>query len=132
MMKATHASTNLYSLAVVATATNNFKIQIGKGGFGPVYYGMLEDGQEVAIKIFDVKSSQGPSEFFNEGESSNLVLLIGYCLEDDQKMLIYEYMHKGSLYDHLYGDLSTSANEQLDWTTRLHIALDASQGNDLR
>ncbi|CAK9266691.1 unnamed protein product, partial [Sphagnum jensenii] len=58
----------------------------------------------------------------------NLVLLIGYCLEDDQQMLIYEYMHKGSLYDHLYGDLSTSANEQLDWTTRLHIALNASQG----
>jgi len=56
------------------------------------------------------------------------VSLIGYCLEDYQQMLIYEYMHKGSLYDHLYGHLSTSTNEQLDWTTRLHIALNASQG----
>ncbi|KAH8931037.1 hypothetical protein BDL97_19G001100, partial [Sphagnum fallax] len=105
---------NPYSLAEVIIATNNFNIQIGKGGFRPMYYGKLEDGREVAIKVLDVKSSQGPSEFFNE--------------EDDQQMLIYEYMHKGSLYDHLYGDLSTLANEQLDWTTRLHIALNASQG----
>ncbi|CAM6066110.1 unnamed protein product [Sphagnum tenellum] len=134
MMKAAHAGANPYSLAEVTIATNNFKIQIGKGGFGPVYYGKLEDGQEVAIKILDAKSSQGPSEFFNEvdvlsrASHRNLVLLIGYCLEDDQQMLIYEYMEKGSLYDHLYGDLSTSTNEQLDWTTRLHIALNASQG----
>ncbi|CAK9266655.1 unnamed protein product, partial [Sphagnum jensenii] len=125
---------NPYSLAEVIIATNNFNIQIGKGGFGPVYYGKLEDGREVAIKVLDVKSSQGPSEFFNEvdvlsrANHQNLVSLIGYCLEDDQQMLIYEYMHKGSLYDHLYGDLSTSTNEQLDWTTRLHIALNASQG----
>jgi hypothetical protein len=61
-----HVGTNPYSFAAVVTATNNFKIQIGKGGFGPVYYGTLEDGQEVAIKVLDVKSSQGPSEFFNE------------------------------------------------------------------
>ncbi|CAN5964123.1 unnamed protein product [Sphagnum jensenii] len=133
MMKVARAGGNPYSLAEVVTATNNFKIQIGKGGFGPVYYGKLEDGQEVAIKILDVKSSQGPSEFFNEVDilsrvnHRNLVSLIGYCLEDGQQMLIYEYMHKGSLCDHLYGDLSTSTNE-LDWTTRLHIALNASQG----
>ncbi|CAN5964077.1 unnamed protein product, partial [Sphagnum jensenii] len=128
------ARANPYSLAQVTIATDNFKIQIGKGGFGPMYYGKLEDGKEVAIKILDVKSSQGPSEFFNEVDilsrvsHRNLVSLIGYCLEDDQQMLIYEYMHKGSLCDHLYGDLSTSTNEQLDWTTRLHIALNASQG----
>ncbi|CAK9278262.1 unnamed protein product [Sphagnum jensenii] len=97
-------------------------------------YGKLEDGKEVAIKVLDVKSSQGPSEFFNEVDvlsrvsHRNLVSLIGYCLEDDQKMLIYEYMHKGSLCDHLYGHLSTSVNEQLDWTTHLHIAFNASQG----
>ncbi|CAN5964096.1 unnamed protein product, partial [Sphagnum jensenii] len=99
-------------------------------------------------------------DVLSRANHQNLVSLIGYCLEDDQQMLIYEYMHKGSLYDHLYGlsigylfadikvylyngaftldvksmlienvgDLSTSANEQLDWTTRLHIALNASQG----
>ncbi|CAK9870025.1 unnamed protein product [Sphagnum jensenii] len=129
-----HVGVNPYSLAQVIIATDNFRIQIGKGGFGPVYYGILEDGQEVAVKVLDVKSSQGPSEFFYEVDvlskvnHRNLVSLIGYCLEDDQQMLIYEYMHKGSLYDHLYGNLSTSTNEQLDWTTRLHIALNASQG----
>ncbi|CAK9254098.1 unnamed protein product, partial [Sphagnum jensenii] len=134
MVKSAHGGANPYSLAQVTIATNNFEIQIGKGGFGPVYYGKLEDGREVAVKVLDVKSSQGPSEFFNEVDvlsrvnHRNLVSLIGYCLEDDQQMLIYEYMHKGSLYDHLYGDLSTSDNEQLDWTTRLHIALNASQG----
>ncbi|KAH8936918.1 hypothetical protein BDL97_17G111600 [Sphagnum fallax] len=134
MVKPAHGGANPYSLAQITIATDNFKIQIGKGGFGPVYYGKLEDGREVVVKIFDVKSSQGPSEFFNEVDvlsrvnHRNLVSLIGYCLEDDQKMLIYEYMHKGSLYDHLYGHLSTSANEQLDWITRLHIALNASQG----
>jgi len=61
-----HVGANPYSLAQITTATDNFKIQIGKGGFGPVYYGKLEDGQEVAVKILDVKSSQGPSKFFNE------------------------------------------------------------------
>ncbi|CAM6041542.1 unnamed protein product [Sphagnum compactum] len=134
MVKSAHGGANPYSLAEVTIATDKFKTQIGRGGFGPVYYGKLEDGQEVAIKVLDVKSSQGPSEFFNEVDvlsrvsHRNLVSLIGYCLEDDQQMLIYEYMHKGSLYDHLYGDVSRSVNEQLDWTTRLHIALNASQG----
>jgi hypothetical protein len=61
-----HVGANPYSLAQVTLATDNFKTQIGKGGFGSVYYGLLEDGQEVAIKVLDVKSSQGPSEFFNE------------------------------------------------------------------
>ena len=61
-----HVGANPYSLADVIIATNNFKIQIGKGGFGPVYYGKLEDGREVAIKVLDIKSSRGPSEFFNE------------------------------------------------------------------
>jgi hypothetical protein len=66
MVKSVHGGANPYSLAQVTIATDNFKIQIGKGGFGPMYYGKLEDGQEVAIKVLDVKSSQGPSEFFNE------------------------------------------------------------------
>jgi hypothetical protein len=61
-----HVGANPYSLAEIAIATNNFKIQIGKGRFGLVYYGKLEDGQEVAIKVLDVKSNQGPSKFFNE------------------------------------------------------------------
>jgi len=61
-----HVGANPYSFAQVTIAINNFKIQIGKGGFGPMYYGKLEDGKEVAIKVLDAKSNQGPSEFFNE------------------------------------------------------------------
>jgi hypothetical protein len=61
-----HVGANPYSLAQVTIATNNFQIQIGKGGLGHVYYGKLEDGQEVAVKVLDVKSSQRPFEFFNE------------------------------------------------------------------
>ncbi|KAH9571063.1 hypothetical protein CY35_02G073600 [Sphagnum magellanicum] len=105
-----------------------------RGGFGHVYYGKLEDGRDVAIKELDVKSTQGPSEFFNEVDvlsrvsHRNLVSLIGYCHEDNRQMLIYEYMHKGSLRDHLYGDLSTLTIEQLDWKTRMNIALNAAQG----
>ncbi|CAM6043068.1 unnamed protein product [Sphagnum compactum] len=130
MMKSTHRGAKPYSLDEVV-ATNNFKTIIGKGGFGPVYYGKLEDGQDVAIKELDVKSTQGPSEFFNEVDvlsrvsHRNLVSLIGYCHEDNRKMLIYEYMHKGSLRDHLYATLTI---EQLDWKTRMNIALNAAQG----
>jgi len=61
-----HVGAKFYSLAEVTIASDNFKTMIGKGGFGHVYYGKLEDGQEVAIKVLDVKSTQGPSEFFNE------------------------------------------------------------------
>ncbi|CAN5965854.1 unnamed protein product [Sphagnum jensenii] len=134
MMKSSHQGAKPYSLDEVIVATNNFKTMIGKGGFGNVYYGKLEDGQEVAIKELDVKSTQGPSEFFNEVDilsrvsHRNLVSLIGYCHEDDRKMLIYEYMHNGTLRDHLYGDLSTLTIEQLDWKTRMNIALNAAQG----
>ncbi|CAM6065270.1 unnamed protein product [Sphagnum tenellum] len=116
-----------YSVAEVTVASDNFKTIIGKGGFGHVYYGKLEDGQEVAIKVLDVKSTQGPSEFFNEVDvlskvsHRNLVSLIGYCHEDNQQMLIYEFMHKGSLRDHLYA-------EKLDWKSRLNIALNAARG----
>jgi hypothetical protein len=66
MMKSSHRGAKPYSLDEVIVATNNFKTIIGKGGFGHVYYGKLEDGQDVAIKKLDVKSTQGPSEFFNE------------------------------------------------------------------
>ncbi|CAK9202717.1 unnamed protein product, partial [Sphagnum troendelagicum] len=127
MMKSSRQSAKFYSLAEVTAASDNFKTMIGKGGFGHVYYGKLEDGQEVAIKVLDVKSTQGPSEFFNEVDvlsrvsHRNLVSLIGYCHEDNQQMLIYEFMHKGSLRDHLYV-------ERLDWKSRMNIALNAAQG----
>jgi senescence-induced receptor-like serine/threonine-protein kinase len=54
-----------YTSGEVVAATQNFQREIGRGGFGRVYYGRL-DGQEVAIKVLDIKSSQGPEEFLNE------------------------------------------------------------------
>jgi hypothetical protein len=74
-----HVGANPYSLAQVTIATDNFKIQIGKERLGPVYYGMLEDGKEVAIKVLDVKSSQGPSEFFNEVSKSSRCFNLVVC-----------------------------------------------------
>ncbi|KAH9530821.1 hypothetical protein CY35_19G004000 [Sphagnum magellanicum] len=134
MMKSSHQGAKFYSLAEVTAASDNFKTMIGKGRFGHVYYGKLEDGQEVAIKVFDVKSTQGPSEFFNEVDvlsrvnHRNLVSLIGYCHEDNQQMLIYQFMPKGSLYDHLYGDPAMLTVEKLDWKSRMNIVLNAAQG----
>jgi hypothetical protein len=61
-----HVGAKPFLFVEVVLPTDNFKIQIGRGGFGPVYYGKLDNGQEVAIKVRDVKSSQGPSEFLNE------------------------------------------------------------------
>lgn len=58
-----------YSFAQIAAATNNFKRKIGSGGFGPVYYGRLPGGQEVAVKVADSSSHQGAAEFYNEVSS---------------------------------------------------------------
>nr|PNR58102.1 hypothetical protein PHYPA_005097 [Physcomitrium patens] len=123
--------TQVFSLRELRVASKNFSKKIGEGGFGPVYYGKLADGQEVAIKVSNGISKQGQSEFFTEVDllsrihHKNLVSLIGYCQEKDNQTLIYEYFPNGSLRDHLYGP---SATTPLSWNTRVHIALDAAQG----
>uniref|UniRef100_J3MWS0 non-specific serine/threonine protein kinase n=1 Tax=Oryza brachyantha TaxID=4533 RepID=J3MWS0_ORYBR len=87
--------------------TNKFERLIGQGGFGPVYYGRLEDNIEVAVKMHSESSSHGIDEFFTEVQNltkvhhKNLVSLVGYCLEKDHLALVYEYMVQGSLFDHL-------------------------------
>uniref|UniRef100_A0A0D3H5Q9 Protein kinase domain-containing protein n=1 Tax=Oryza barthii TaxID=65489 RepID=A0A0D3H5Q9_9ORYZ len=89
--------------------TNRFERFIGQGGFGPVYFGRLEDNTEVAVKIRSESSSHGITEFFAEVQSltkvhhRNLVSLVGYCCENDHLALVYEYMARGSLCDHLRG-----------------------------
>ncbi|BBM98977.1 hypothetical protein MPTK1_1g17720 [Marchantia polymorpha subsp. ruderalis] len=122
----------LFHLAELQEATENFSREIGSGGFGPVYYGRLGDGEEIAVKVLSASSNQGAREFYNEVNllsrvhHRNLVILFGYCLDLKERMLIYEYMHKGSLRDHIYGPLSKE--EPFDWITRLNIALDAAKG----
>jgi hypothetical protein len=85
-----HVGAKTYSLAEVVVATNNFKTMIGKGGFGPVYYGKLEDGKDVAIKELDVKSTQGPSEFnhnwsYNRWQLSTCHHHLCHCLLSTSK-----------------------------------------------
>ncbi|KAK4785956.1 hypothetical protein SAY86_002645 [Trapa natans] len=106
---------------------------LGEGGFGKVYRGHLERiGQEVAIKRLDRNGVQGVKEFIVEvtmlslADHPNLVKLIGFCAEKDQKLLVYEYMPLGSLEAHLH-DL-TPRRKALDWDTRMKIAAGAAQG----
>ncbi|VAI43873.1 unnamed protein product [Triticum turgidum subsp. durum] len=89
--------------------TNNFSQQVGKGGFGPVFLGYLENGNPVAVKVRSESSSQGGKEFLAEAQHltrihhKNLVSLIGYCKDKNHLALVYEYMPEGSLQDHLRG-----------------------------
>ncbi|KAK7385631.1 hypothetical protein VNO78_31379 [Psophocarpus tetragonolobus] len=116
----------------MALATNNFSqsAQIGEGGYGKVYKGYLPDGTVVAIKRAQEGSLQGEREFLTEIEllsrlhHRNLVSLIGYCDEEGEQMLVYEYMSKGTLRDHL----SAYSKEPLSFSLRLKIALGSAKG----
>nr|GMD10896.1 G-type lectin S-receptor-like serine/threonine-protein kinase At4g27290 [Ipomoea batatas] len=99
------------SLERILNATNNFDEanQLGEGGFGPVYKGFLSEFGMVAIKRLCKRSSQGLEEFMNELkliaklQHKNLVNLLGCCIEDDEKILIYEYLPNRSLDKSLFG-----------------------------
>lgn len=127
----------IFTFRELATATNNFRNDsiIGEGGFGPVYRGKFEKiGQVVAIKKLNEKGVQGDKEFLVEIlmlsllRHPNLVNLIGYCAEGDQRLLVYEFMPLGSLESHLH-DL-TPDMVPLDWNTRMKIATGAAKGLD--
>ncbi|KAG6493392.1 hypothetical protein ZIOFF_048375 [Zingiber officinale] len=112
--------------------TDNFKNSIGKGAFGTVYYGLLEDGTQVAVKLRSQSSSQGTKEFLAEAlnliriHHKNLLALVGYCMDGDHLALVYEYMSQGTLHDHLRD--KTGRNTSLSWRQRLQIAVEAAQG----
>ncbi|KAJ4821136.1 Leucine-rich repeat protein kinase family protein [Rhynchospora pubera] len=114
--------------------TNNFDRVVGKGGYGIVYHGCLEDSTEVAIKVSSKSSTQGRKEFFAEVQSltkvhhKNLVALIGYCMEGEHLALVFEYMALGCLKDHLTGRTSTAI--VLSWKQRLQIVYEAAKGLD--
>ncbi|GMY14667.1 probable serine/threonine-protein kinase PBL7 [Fagus crenata] len=128
-------SAQTFSFRELAAATRNFRAEcfLGEGGFGKVYKGRLEStDQVVAIKQLDRNGLQGNREFLVEVlmlsllHHSNLVNLIGYCADGDQRLLVYEYMPLGSLEDHLL-DISPG-KKQLDWNTRMKIAAGAAKG----
>ncbi|GLJ59098.1 hypothetical protein SUGI_1492690 [Cryptomeria japonica] len=122
-----------FTLEEMMTSTENFSFKIGRGGFGSVFRGKLQGGNQIAVKVLSLFSKQGVLEFLNEIDllsrvhHKNLVSLLGYCNESRELMLVYEYMVVGSLKDRLYGN-SAGQYPNLDWKTRLSIALDAAQG----
>ncbi|CAJ2630339.1 unnamed protein product [Trifolium pratense] len=114
-----------FEMAVIRTATDNFSHEnkIGEGGFGEVYKGILSDGRHIAVKRLSSSSKQGIDEFKNEIlliaklQQRNLVALIGFCLEEQEKILIYEYVPNGSL-DYFLFD---TRQQNLSWDERYKI-----------
>ncbi|CAF2130861.1 unnamed protein product [Brassica napus] len=110
----------------IQTATNDFSEinKIGQGGFGEVYKGTLSDGTEVAVKRLSKSSGQGDVEFKNEVIlvakllHRNLVRLLGFCLEGEERVLVYEYVPNESLDYFIFDPAKQS---QLDWSRRYKI-----------
>ncbi|KFK25868.1 hypothetical protein AALP_AA8G172500 [Arabis alpina] len=126
-----------FNFRELATATKNFRQEclLGEGGFGRVYKGTLQStGQLVAVKQLDRHGLHGNKEFQAEVlslaklEHPNLVKLIGYCADGDQRLLVFEYVSGGSLQDHLYEQKPNQ--KPMDWITRMKIAFGAAQGLD--
>ncbi|KAL4619441.1 hypothetical protein ACB092_06G079600 [Castanea dentata] len=122
-----------FSLAIIAIATNKFSSnnKLGEGGFGLVYKGILADGQEIAVKRLSQNSRQGLSEFKNEVKSiaklqhRNLVRLLGYCIEGEEKVLIYEYMPNGSLDSFIFDQMRSNI---IGWSMRFNIICGIARG----
>ncbi|CAH8389028.1 unnamed protein product [Eruca vesicaria subsp. sativa] len=116
----------LFEFQVLAAATNNFSLRnkLGQGGFGPVYKGKLQEGQEIAVKRLSRASGQGLEELVNEVvvisklQHRNLVKLLGCCIAGDERMLVYEFMPKKSLDYYLFDPVKAKL---LDWKTRFNI-----------
>ncbi|KAL4616494.1 hypothetical protein ACB092_07G203000, partial [Castanea dentata] len=131
----------IFSFTELKVATKNFRPDtvLGEGGFGQVFKGWLEDkgqsksgnGTVIAVKKLNSESLQGFEEWQSEvkflGRFShpNLVKLLGYCQEDRELLLVYEFMQKGSLENHLFG---RKAVQPLPWVIRLKIAIGAARG----
>ncbi|XP_030457612.1 inactive protein kinase SELMODRAFT_444075 [Syzygium oleosum] len=121
-----------FSYAELELATGGFSQAnfLAEGGFGSVHRGVLPDGQIVAVKQHKLASSQGDHEFCSEVEvlscaqHRNVVMLIGFCIEDKRRLLVYEYICNGSLDSHLYG----RHQEPLEWSARQKIAVGAARG----
>ncbi|KAL6526399.1 hypothetical protein OROHE_015408 [Orobanche hederae] len=122
-----------FSFSSISAATNNFSPEnkLGEGGFGPVYKGNLIDGHSVAVKRLSKRSGQGLEELRNETvliaklQHRNLVRIVGCCIEQDEKILIYEYLRNKSL-DLLIFD--PSKQFLLDWSRRVQIIEGIAQG----
>ncbi|XP_065862198.1 G-type lectin S-receptor-like serine/threonine-protein kinase At4g27290 [Euphorbia lathyris] len=123
----------LFDLPTITNATDNFSgyNKLGEGGFGPVYKGTLKDGKEIAIKRLSKDSTQGLDEFKNEViliaklQHRNLVKLLGCCIDLEEKMLVYEYMHNKSLDAFIFDQ---KQRKLLDWPMRFQIINGIARG----
>ncbi|XP_068653723.1 probable receptor-like protein kinase At1g30570 [Aristolochia californica] len=121
-----------FTIVEILISTKNFdeSLVIGTGGFGQVYKGEIEDGTLVAIKRAHPQSEQGLREFETEIEMlsklrhRHLVSMIGYCDEQSEMILVYEYMANGTLRSHLFG----SNLPALSWKQRLDVCIGAARG----
>ncbi|KAG6641555.1 hypothetical protein I3843_09G080800 [Carya illinoinensis] len=122
-----------FDFDVIRAATGDFSDanKLGKGGFGPVYKGKLSNGQDIAVKRLSKNSRQGDSEFMNEVVSvaklqhRNLVRLLGFFLEGNERLLVYEFVPNRSLDQYIF-DPKKSAN--LDWESRYKIIKGIARG----
>lgn len=130
-----------FQLSELRAITQNFSSNflLGEGGFGRVHKGYVDENfrsglraQAVAVKLLDNQGLQGHREwlaevvFLGQLRHPNLVKLIGYCCEEEERLLVYEFLPRGSLENHLFKRLSVS----LPWSTRLKIAIGAAKGLD--
>ncbi|KAL8462004.1 hypothetical protein ACS0TY_033186 [Phlomoides rotata] len=126
----------MYSYKELKAATNEFSPEnkIGEGGFGSVYKGKLRNGQMAAIKVLSAESRQGVREFLTEIqvisdiEHENLVKLYGCCVEQNQRILVYNYLENNSLAQTLLGVGHSSSNIQFSWRTRVNICIGVARG----
>ncbi|XP_027926901.1 inactive protein kinase SELMODRAFT_444075-like isoform X1 [Vigna unguiculata] len=122
-----------FTYAELELATGGFSQAnfLAEGGFGSVHRGVLPDGQVVAVKQHKLASSQGDLEFCSEVEvlscaqHRNVVMLIGFCIEDKRRLLVYEYICNGSLDSHLYAGRQ---RKPLEWSARQKVAVGAARG----
>ncbi|KAI0497840.1 hypothetical protein KFK09_021078 [Dendrobium nobile] len=123
----------MIDFCAIKNATNNFakENKLGEGGFGPVYKGVLMNGQEIAVKRLSTTSRQGLQEMKNEIsfiaklQHKNLIRLLGYCLEQEEKLLVYEFLPNTSLDKFLFDPIRRI---QIGWETRLKIIIGIGRG----
>ncbi|KAM3747154.1 hypothetical protein ACB098_05G015100 [Castanea mollissima] len=129
----THPDILIFDLSCIVAATENFSPtnKLGQGGFGSVYKGLLSNGQQIAVKRLSKSSRQGIEEFKNEVMSiaklqhRNLVKLLGCCIQEGEKMLIYEYMPNKSLDSFIFDHTRSSF---LNWSKRFEIIIGIARG----